>query len=199
MQAESGASHTVPEKAVSHYSLMVGRSIFTVQAFSTGMLSVFGHNPKIAVRDIRGEVEFATGETLENVKVQVKIAARSLEVIDDISEKDRREIHRQMYEEVLEAERFPEILFESSRVKVVVNNGDRLSATVEGGLTLHGQTRSVSIPAAVSIGGDMLRASGEFTVSQSSFGIAPVTVAGGAIKLKDEVKCTFNIVARKAG
>jgi len=45
--------------------------------------------------------------------------------------------------------------------------------------------------------GDTLKASGEFSVSQKQYGIAPVTVAGGAIKLKDEVKCTFNIMARK--
>jgi hypothetical protein len=34
-------------------------------------------------------------------------------------------------------------------------------------------------------------------VSQSDFEIAPVKVAGGALKLKDEVKLTFDIVARK--
>jgi hypothetical protein len=29
------------------------------------------------------------------------------------------------------------------------------------------------------------------------YGIAPVTAAAGAIRIKDEVKCTFDIVARK--
>jgi hypothetical protein len=45
--------------------------------------------------------------------------------------------------------------------------------------------------------GDMLRASGEFSLLQTDFGIAPVSVAGGAMKLKDELKFAFNIVARK--
>jgi hypothetical protein len=43
----------------------------------------------------------------------------------------------------------------------------------------------------------MLRASGEFLLSQSSYGIKPVSVAGGALKLKDELKFSFEIVARK--
>ena len=47
--------------------------------------------------------------------------------------------------------------------------------------------------------GDMLRANGEFTSAQSNYGIKPVSVAGGTLKLKDELKFCFDIVARKAG
>jgi len=43
----------------------------------------------------------------------------------------------------------------------------------------------------------MLRANGEFPLSQRAYRIKPVSVAGGALKLKDELKCTFDIVARK--
>lgn len=35
------------------------------------------------------------------------------------------------------------------------------------------------------------------SVRQSEYGIAPVTAAVGAIRIKDEVKCTFDIVARE--
>jgi hypothetical protein len=44
---------------------------------------------------------------------------------------------------------------------------------------------------------DSLRAQGEFIVSQTAHGIRPVRVAGGALKLKDEVRCSFEIVARR--
>ena len=36
--------------------------------------------------------------------------------------------------------------------------------------------------------GNMLRASGEFSLNQTDFGIKLVSVAGGALKLKDELK-----------
>ena len=168
-----------------------------VQAFSTGFLSVLGHNPKIAVRDIRGEVQFvSTGSALEDVRVHVIINPRSPEVVDDISDKDRREIHRQMYDEVLEVERYPEITYDSSSPKIEGNSG-QYSSLMAGELTLHGESHPFAVPVRVFIMGDTLKASGEFSVSQKQYGIAPVTVAGGAIKLKDEVKCTFNIMARK--
>jgi polyisoprenoid-binding protein YceI len=186
-------------KAASRYAIEAGRSTFNVQAFSTGLLSVLGHNPKIAVRDIQGEVQFTVAEAaIEAPQVHVKMRASSLEVIDDISDKDRREIHRQMYDEVLEVERFPEIAYDCSRV-TVDGSGASFSATLNGELSLHGETHPLDVSARVSITGDILKASGQFSVSQKEFGIAPVTVAGGAIKLKDEIKCTFNIVARKQG
>jgi hypothetical protein len=45
--------------------------------------------------------------------------------------------------------------------------------------------------------GDTLRANGEFSLSQTSYGIKPVSIAGGSLKLKDELKCSFDILARK--
>lgn len=189
----------MPNRAASRYLLDAGRSTFTVQAFSTGLLSAFGHNPKISIRDIQGEVQFvAAGTSLEDPQVHIKIRADSLEVIDDISDKDRRDIHRQMYDEVLEVERFPEVLYDCSRV-TLSGSGDRYWAALSGELTLHGETHPLAISARVVISGEILKASGEFSVTQKAFGIAPVTVAGGAIKLKDEIKCRFDIVARKQG
>ena len=47
--------------------------------------------------------------------------------------------------------------------------------------------------------GDMLRASGDFTLSQTDYQIKLVSVAGGALKLKNELKFSFEIVARKQG
>ena len=188
-----------PTRPPSRFVIDAGRSTFTVQAFSTGVLSVFGHNPKIAIRDLQGEVQFAaSGGKLEDVQLHVRIGAASLQVIDDISDKDRREIQRQMYDEVLEVARFPEIVYECSEA-TASGSGDRYWATLNGELTLHGETHPQSVSARVVITGDTLRASGEFSVKQSEYAISPVTVAGGAIKLKDEIKCTFDIVARKQG
>jgi polyisoprenoid-binding protein YceI len=169
-----------------------------VQAFSTGVLSAFGHDPRFAVRDLRGDVQFAaTGTALENARLNLKIRTDSVEVIDDISEKDKREIQRQMYDEVLEGVRFPEIEYHCSRV-TASGSGDRYWAVLHGEFTLHGVTHTLPVSARVVVTGNSLRASGEFSVKQGDYGIAPVKVAGGAIKLKDEVKCTFDIRADKA-
>jgi polyisoprenoid-binding protein YceI len=64
-------------------------------------------------------------------------------------------------------------------------------------LTLHGVTRRERLPAQLAVTGDMLRAFGDFTIRQSDYRIKLASVAGGALKLKDELKFTFDIVARK--
>jgi hypothetical protein len=43
----------------------------------------------------------------------------------------------------------------------------------------------------------MLRVSGEFSLRQSDYGIKPVSFAGGALRLKDELKFKFELVGRK--
>jgi len=101
-----------------------------------------------------------------------------------------------MFEEVLETDRFPEIVYECSRMSAS-GSGDRYWVALNGELTLHGVTQALPISARAVINGNSLRASGEFSIKQSEYQIAPVSAAAGAIRLKDEVKCTFDIVARK--
>ena len=55
------------------FALDTNASRFSVQAFATGMLSTFGHNPKIAIRDYDGEIQFAP-DTYENAAVRVTVA-----------------------------------------------------------------------------------------------------------------------------
>jgi hypothetical protein len=49
--------------------------------------------------------------------------------------------------------------------------------------------------AQLEFGDKTLRAKGGFAIKQSNFSIKPVSVAGGTIKVKDELKFTFDIVA----
>ena len=179
-----------------HYAIDAGMSRFTVRAFATGLFSAMGHNPTIAIRDFSGDAEFSP-ETPDQASLHLKIRADSLAVTDDVSERDRREMEYTMNESVLETSRFPEIVYESSTVSANPANDGRYQMTLRGNLTLHGVTKTQAVPAQVSIMGDMLRANGEFTVRQTAYGIKLVSVAGGTLKLMDDLKCVFEIVARK--
>ena len=86
-----------------------------MQAFSSGLLSAFGHNPKFAIRGIQRRGAVRAGARWKKCAANCLNQAGSLKVIDEISEKDRREIQRQKHDEVLETARFPEIHFESPR------------------------------------------------------------------------------------
>lgn len=191
------ATRPMPEDAAVRYVIDSKGSTFVVQAFSTGLLSAFAHNPHFAIRDFQGDVDYVdSGAALTDAHLHIKIQAKSLEVTDDISDKDRDEIHQRMYSEVFETNQFPEIIYECSQV-TASGNGDRYWVALNGNLTLNGVTRNVPVSARVTVYGDSLRASGEFSVRQSQFDIKPVTAAAGTIRLKDEVRCTFDILARR--
>jgi polyisoprenoid-binding protein YceI len=180
-----------------HYRLDAGRSQFIVQAFAEGLLSSFGHNPVIAIRDFEGEVEFVPG-TLEGARVRLTIKVDSLTVTDDVKEKDRLEIERMMRDDVLEVSKYPEITFESKSVTASRIREGLYRARVIGDLTLHGVAQpNLWIQAEVTFGDDTLRAQGEFSLRQTDYKIKPVSAVGGTIKVKNELKFKFDIVAKK--
>ena len=186
-----------PETTKVRYVIDPKGSTFTVRAFATGLLSSFGHNPTIAIPDFEGEVQFAS-TALEEASVRLVIRAASLTVTGDISTKDRQEIERRMHDEVLETGGFEEIIYESNRVSPIQKVSEGVyAATLNGELTLHGVTREQPVSVRVTIKGETLRAAGDFSVRQSDYDIRPVSAAGGTVKLKDELKLSFDIVARK--
>ena len=180
------------------YALDTGVSRFTVRAFASGMLSAFGHNPTFAIRQYSGEVQF-NPETLEGTALRLAIKSASLEVADNISDKDRRDIEGEMRDRVLEIGKYPEIVYECSRVTVNKAGNDQYAVSLNGYLTLHGVTRGQPVTAKVAVTGDMLRAFGECSLRQSDYNIKLVSAMGGGLKVKDEVKLSFDLVARKQG
>jgi len=178
------------------YKIDPGRSRFVVRAFATGLLSSLGHNPTIAIPGFSGEAQIPPG--LEGVaSLHIEVQAASLKVTDNVSDKDRREIERQMQEEVLETGRYPQITFESSSVSSEKVFEGQYKARISGGLSLHGVTRDLTILSQLILGEDTMRANGEFSISQREYGIKQVSALGGSIKLKDELKFSFDIVARR--
>jgi polyisoprenoid-binding protein YceI len=171
-------------------------SRFQVQAFAGGLLSALGHNPVFAIRGLVGDVNVHE-ETLEDASLILRVDATSLHLTDDISEHDRREIEWNMHRDVLETDLYPEILFVSTRIEVLDRAQEPVPIRIEGNVTLHGQTRAQNIQGKVTVNQGFLRAFGAFSVWQTDYNIRLVSVAGGTLKIKDELKFTFDIVARR--
>ena len=169
---------------------------FIVQAFATGLLSTFGHNPTIAIRDYEGEIQFVP-ETFENARVRVKVQTSAMEVLDDMKRDDRQKLEQEMFEKVLDVKHFPTVVYESKQVSVQKLSETLLQAHLTGELSFHGVTQAHSLDARVTSMDTMMRISGEFLLRQCDYGIKPVSFAAGALRLKDEVKFKFELVARK--
>jgi polyisoprenoid-binding protein YceI len=159
-----------------------------------GLLSFAAHDHNIAVRSFSGEVQFTYGN-VEPASMQITIKADSLAVTDKVSDSDRQKIESTMRDEVLEVSKYPEITFKTTSVNATKTEEGKFQAKLNGDLTLHGTTRQMMINANLEFGSNVLHARGQFSLKQSAFGIKQVTVAGGTIKVKDDLRLTFDIVA----
>ena len=160
-----------------------GHSHLTVHVGKSGAFSGFGHTHEITAPIVRGQVE-----TSKPLSVQFDVNAAGMKVVDqDESEKDRAEVQKTMLgPDVLDVARFPEIKFVSGQVEVIGESRWR----VHGNLTLHGQTKPIVLETTLEKG----HYRGTATVLQTNFGIAPIKVAGGSIKVKDEVQIEYDIM-----
>ena len=187
---------TGPSSASIRYVIDTRASQFTVQAFASGLISAIAHSPKIAIRDWTGMVQMSSA-TLDGLSLKVRVKSLSLEVLDELPDSDRKEIHRVMNREVLETTQFPEIAYDSTLVTAEKLKDDLYRLNVRGRLNLHGASNEQDFVAQASLGVDSARAYGSFTLLQSDYGIRIASIAGGTLKLQDELKFSFYVVARK--
>jgi len=196
VQSTVSSSNAMREVAV-RYSLQPGLSKFKVQAFASGLLSAFAHNPVILIPGFSGEVRFDPA-SLESAYLRMVVDAASLEVSNDMNDRDREEVRNLMYDDVLDVVSYPEMIYECSRVTGSSVGAGRLWLSLNGELTLHGVTRPQPIAATVVVGDTNLRAWGDITLKQSDYQIKLVSAMGGALRVRDELKFSFDIVAEKS-
>ena len=193
------AAATLPQTETVTYRLVPGQSKFTVQAFAEGLFSAFGHDPVINIEEFDGQVEFVPG-TFANASLRITVNPNSLAVSNEVKEKDRLEIQQTMREAVLETSKYTEIVFTSSNISVNRLAEGRCRIRIIGDLTMHGATqKSLWLSAEATLSEASLHAQGNFSLKQTDFGIKPYSAAGGTIKLKNELKFSFDMVGEKEG
>jgi len=160
-------------------------STITVHVAKSGLFSAFADNHTI-------RAPFARGTIRDTSPLGVDIAVRTadLRVLDpNLSPAKRAEVQtRMMGTEVLNAAQFSEVTFASTRVDP--EGEDRWR--VAGELAIHGQTRTVTLTVTLRAG----HYRGVTVIRQRDFGIEPISIAGGTVKVKDELSVEFDIVAR---
>lgn len=158
-----------------------------------GLFRVFGHEHVIETRQI--DACAFIDPTGAGGSVTLRIPTASLQVVDpDASEQDRTDVQKTMREEVLEIERYPEVVFISTAVE---QGQSAESLRVTGDLTIHGTTRTAAIPLILTRRGDgSYRVTGGYEFRQTAFGIETVRLLGGTISVKDEVRVEFDLNLR---
>jgi polyisoprenoid-binding protein YceI len=162
----------------------VERSTMTIHVYRTGVFSFAGDDHEIHAPIAAGNIDVGTR------RVEFTVNANKLKVLDPKLSADKRsQVQSKMLSaEVLDPERYPDIRFRSTSVQQ--KGQDALAVT--GNLTLHGETRQVT----VNVTGKEPHYLGKAMLKQTDFGMKPVTVAGGTVKVKDEVEIEFDILLR---
>lgn len=102
-----------------------------------------------------------------------------------------------MHQQVLATTRHPEVSYKSEAVTATRPGEGLYRVQLTGHLTLNGITRIQAVVCQVTVGAYNLRATANFEIRQSDFGIKPANIAGGILTIRDELKFAFFIVARQ--
>jgi polyisoprenoid-binding protein YceI len=179
------------------YTIDSLRSSATIEVGKSGAFSfVAGHSHEVVASAIAGTITVDADDPARS-DVHVTIDASALKVTGKgESANDVPKVQETMAgPQVLDVQRYPTITLASTHVTVTSHTGTTLEAMLTGQLTLHNVTRSITVPVTVRMDGNMLTATGRFSVKQTDHGIKPVSVAG-VVSVKDAVNVGFTIVGR---
>lgn len=157
------------------------QSTITIHVFKSGLFSGFAHNHIVVAPVSHAAIDPA------HLRAEITVATKEMKVTDpDVSEKDRAEIQSTMLgPKVLDQEKYPEIHFKSSSIKETGPQHYR----VAGMLELHGAKHEITFEAT----GGPEHFHGATKLKQSDFGIKPISLGGGSIKVKDELELEFDV------
>lgn len=158
-----------------------------VRVYKSGLFSAFAHDHTIAAPIASGHLD------LEKRSVELKFHSQEMKVVDaGVKDSERAEIEDTMKsDKVLDVSKFPEISF----VSTLIETTGPEHFLVHGSLTLHGVAKPIVLPVDFSGG----RYTGSVKLKQTDFGITPVTLAGGTVKVKDVIDIIFEIVPAEIG
>ena len=168
-----------------------GRGHFYIRTGTSSLFGAFAHEHLIEAQKIEG-CAVTDPKDITRSSIKLTFTTANIRVLDPKeSTKDRAKVQSTMETEVLHVSESPNIVFESTSVERA-SGGDALR--VQGNLTIRGNTKPIIVPLTlVRLDDGTLRARGEYKFKQTTFGIRPVQLAGGTVKVKDEVVTEFEL------
>ena len=176
--------------AVEKACVIESRGFFRIYTETGGLFGAFGHDHVIEA----GKVDGCASVDLANLaqsSVNLSFPTASIRVLDPReSAEDRAKVQKTMETDVLRISDFPAISFESTSVSA--DSGGRYR--VNGTLTIRGNSSPATIPVTVShLGDGTYRVAGSYRFKQTTFGIEPIRLVGGTVRVKDEIGAEWEL------
>jgi len=184
------------ESEAARYLIDTNQSCLLVHVTAGGLLSSFGHNPTLVVRDFDGEVTFWPNQIARSA-LDFRVNCDSLTVAGSVSDQDRKEIEQKTRLEVLESDKYPQVIFFSEQISAEPVNDIQYKIKIIGNLSLHGVTHRISIDTLIALESSTLKAQGQLWLRQSDFNIKLISALGGMLKVRDQIEIEYTIIARQ--
>jgi polyisoprenoid-binding protein YceI len=177
--------------AVDGPCVIPGRGHFYIHVGTGGLFGAFAHDHLIEAQRIEGCAVIDSND-LTHSSIKLTFSTAGIRVLDPKeSAKDRAKVQTTMETEVLRLSQYPQVTFESTGLD---GSGTADAFRVRGNLTIRGKTQPVILPLTLThLDDGTYRARGEYKLKQTAFGIQPIQLAGGTVKVKDEVRTEFEL------
>ncbi|WP_373987512.1 YceI family protein [Duganella sp. BuS-21] len=168
-------------------------SLIVVTVRRSGMLARLGHDHVVASHAITGTVSPSQNRADFTFRLdQMKIDEADLRQVAGLEKQPSADAiagtRQNMLTKVLDAERYPLVSVQAKRSAA----GQPLQVAI----TLHGVTRTLSVPVDLREENGTVAVKGAFTLKQSDFGIAPFSVMAGALSVQDQLELRFDLKAK---
>lgn len=179
------------------YQVVSNESRIQLHVGKAGVLKGLGHEHVISARNFSGYIDLDEA-ALTRSRVSLTIDSRSLQVQPGGEPaKDVPEIQQTMQgPKVLDTQRFPRITLTSRHATATQVSPGVYDVQLTCDMELHGVVKPIDLRLRLETANNQLVARGDTTIRQTDFGMRPVTVAGGTIKVKNEVQGRFVLVGR---
>lgn len=185
-----------------YYILDQTRSIILIQVSRAGFLKALGHDHLVTTTTLKGELFYSSPPAV-GASFYVSFPVDTL-VVDDpvrreqagerfsspISDAAREGTRSNMLSDaILDAARHPEIVIEGRWIE-----GSLPQGTVDSTITMRGMKRHYAFPVDVDIQPESVKATGTLQLAQTDFGIIPLSILGGSIKVADRIDLQYSLV-----
>ncbi|MEI7612044.1 MAG: YceI family protein [Betaproteobacteria bacterium] len=192
----------VAEKTV-RYEILPDLSDIRFLVYRAGPLAKLGHNHVVQAKNIKGEIHVAPD--IQQSSFSIEVPVKDFKVDDDTARSEEGDeffpqpdgdaiagtARNMLGEKVLEAEKYPTIEIRSAGL-----SGPSWGMDILVRIRMHGIEREVVVPTVIEKSSDKLVATAFFSINQTDYGITPMSVLGGGLKVQDAIKVRMRIVAQ---
>ncbi|MAO07112.1 MAG: hypothetical protein CL596_00190 [Alteromonas sp.] len=178
---QSSAAGSSEIKTLKTYQLNDNTSHFIIKGTSSL------HDWEMVSNQFTGKISFQSNtEALSIDNIKVKVGVTTLE-------SGKRVMDKKCYD-ALKSDTHPNILYEFKNIKSLKSSGPQTyTATLEGSLTIAGQTKSVAINVHIKATNNSITIKGEKPLKMTDFGVEPPTALLGTLKTGDDIIIDFNL------